>query len=332
MRANAIHELVHWLTQHGRPVEPLLKAAGLAQFDLSDPDNVIPMLPACEFVRLVQNNEGPDIGCRIVTPATFSRLGNLGRVLLAGPSIHEALAKLAVIFSMQTTHSHLTLASEKDCIAVRHFHVMPFGDEFIHISQQYNATLLWNLCRMTGAPEPWFKHLEILPHPQFGLDHLKPYFGAVLQPSASRCLFVAIPRAVADLPFNNKQTLASDGVPEWRSLRGTGKFADSVRLIVGELLSDSEPTIQQVAAICGFSVRTFQRRLESEGENFTSLLDDVRRELIMTMIGSSEHSVNEAGVAAGYNSPGSITRAVRRWTGSSPRDLKRRSIPPGENG
>jgi hypothetical protein len=121
MRASPIHALVQWLRQHGRPVDYLLQASGLSQFDLTDPNSIIPILPATDFIRLIQNAEGPDIGWRIVDPEIFSQLGGLGTALLQGPRLRDSLLKAAAVLSRHSTHSHLSVLPEKNSIIIRQF-------------------------------------------------------------------------------------------------------------------------------------------------------------------------------------------------------------------
>jgi len=328
MRVSAVSEVVRWLTRNGRSVDPLLQASGLAPFDLTEPNNVIPLIPASEFVKLVQESEGPDIGCRVVTSATLSRIGGMGQVLLRGPTIRASVLNLAVAFSNQATHAHLTVTPERDCIVIRHFYALQMSEDFLHFSQQFSAALLRSLCERTGAPEPWIERVEIVPHPEYGLDHLIPYFGASLCPSTSGGLLARVPRHVADRPFGPEVSEQSNTDSNWQSLRGTGTLADSVGLILRELLREGEPAVREVASICGLSTRTFQRRLANEGMSFANVLDEVRREVFLGLLDSGKQGINEAGSAAGYSSPSAITRAVRRWTGRPPRHLKRQRIKP----
>jgi hypothetical protein len=264
MRASPIHALVQWLRQRGRPVDYLLQASGLSQFDLTDPNSIIPILPATDFIRLIQNAEGPDIGWRIVDPEIFSQLGGLGTVLLQGPRLRDSLLKAAAVLSRHSTHSHLSVLPEKNSIIIRQFYTLELSDEFLHISQQYSVALIRSLCAMTGAHEPYFMRVEILPHPKYGLDHLKPYLGNNLQPSTSRGLLVQIPGEVADVVMPTGESKSTKSIEGWQLLRSSGEFSKSLELILRQILHEGEPSIQQVAALCGLTIRTFQRRLDSE--------------------------------------------------------------------
>jgi len=100
-----------------------------------------------------------------------------------------------------------------------------------------------------------------------------------------------------------------------------------VRIITAAMLSEGTPTIERLAAAAGLGVRTFQRRLRSEGITFSDLLDAVRRDAALSGLAENGKSATEMADSLGYGQPSSLTRAVRRWTGEPPRAVARRSRP-----
>lgn len=321
MRASGVHALVRWLNEQGRNTRLFLQEAGLDLYDLSNPDAVIPLLPASAFCNAVMKAEGPDIGVRIVSPATLQQIGGAGRMLLAGPSIRSSLLKLAMAFSRQATHAHLVVTPENGSVIVRHYYSIALPPEFLHFSQQFNIALLFSLARAARSDEPLMGRIEMQPHPSCGLDHLKRYFGPELFASAAPGLAVWVPRHVVDRRIGNA---AEEDDATWPSLRGPGTFGYSVRLLLREMLHLGEPAVGEVAAISGLSVRTLQRQLANEGETFAQVLDDVRRQIVLGLLKSGKAGVTAAGLAAGYSSQAAVTRAVRRWSGTTPRDLLRK--------
>jgi AraC-like DNA-binding protein len=323
MRVSGIFELIRWLTENGRSVEPFLEASGLAAFNVSDPNNVIPLFPASEFCKLVMRQEGPDIGARIVDPSTIFRIGGAGQVLLRGPTIRIGVINLAIGFARQATHAHLTVTPGDDELVVRHFYSVRLNAEFIHFSQQFIAALFKALLVSAGAVEPQVERVLITPHPKQGLEHLKPYFGSALRPSTTDSLVMKVRKSIVDRRVRTETGAAADHFrpTNWASLRGVGTLAYSVRVILRELLSDGEPSIGQVAAIAGLTVRTFQRRLMQEGVSYAELLDQVRKDVVIGMLDSGVRQISETTHAAAYTAGSSVTRAVRRWTGAAPRTL-----------
>lgn len=82
-------------------------------------------------------------------------------------------------------------------------------------------------------------------------------------------------------------------------------------------------TIEAVATALGLSVRTVQRRLESEGTTFGALLDETRREAALEYLRDPQIAIKEAAYRVGFSEPSTFYRAFRRWTGATPADYRR---------
>ncbi len=82
--------------------------------------------------------------------------------------------------------------------------------------------------------------------------------------------------------------------------------------------------VEEVAAALGFSRQTLYRRLKVEGATFEEVLDALRRRLALRLIRDEGLPVKEAAWRLGYSDPAAFSRAFKRWTGASPRDLRGR--------
>ena len=78
-----------------------------------------------------------------------------------------------------------------------------------------------------------------------------------------------------------------------------------------------------VAEITGFSPRTLQRRLGSEGTSFSQLIDQTRHQRAFAMPAESDNRLIDIALVLGYKDAPSFTRAFRRWTGISPREYRK---------
>jgi AraC-like DNA-binding protein len=195
-----------------------------------------------------------------------------------------------------------------------------------HYAQQYFAALIQALCANASARPPVFERVALLPHPVHGLSHLQPWFGGTVEASSKKTLELLVPTRVADLvlPKSPPEPQGSGGSGEYPPLYGDGKLTTLLKTIVASMLADGTPTVERLAAAGGFSVRTLQRRLGEEDASFSGLLDEVRRDLALDALSTSERKVGEIAASLGYGQHSSFTRAVRRWSGTSPRTLAER--------
>ncbi len=87
-------------------------------------------------------------------------------------------------------------------------------------------------------------------------------------------------------------------------------------------MSSGAPSIDEICDQLNLSRRTLQRRLKEHGIEFSTLIEDVRRELALSYMKESNYSMTEISLLVGYSESASFTRAFRRWTGQSPQQYR----------
>ncbi|HSW19247.1 MAG TPA: AraC family transcriptional regulator [Ramlibacter sp.] len=90
-----------------------------------------------------------------------------------------------------------------------------------------------------------------------------------------------------------------------------GAVAHEVRRALHVLLPRGRNSLEQVAQALGMSPRTMQRQLEQGGENFLSLVNDVRREQAARYLNGQTHSISQIAALLGF----AETSVFSRWFG-----------------
>ena len=75
---------------------------------------------------------------------------------------------------------------------------------------------------------------------------------------------------------------------------------------------------EQIAALFSMHPRTLARQLEARGTRFQVLVDEVRFEIARQMLEQSTMDVREVAATLDYADASALTRAFRRWSGSTP--------------
>jgi AraC-like DNA-binding protein len=334
IRAGAMAPFLRWMRAKGAPVDALLRDADLACFAMDDPDQPIPLLALFRFACMASRIEGPDLPARVVIPSSLSELGIIGSVALGRSTIRAALTAVMTTLPYHTTHEIISVRPVPGGAVLREAWGMRLDDETRHVAQQYVAALIQLLCDPGGTGRPVFSRMSIVAHPVHGIAHLQPYFGQGLVAARDGVLELHIADHVIDRPgrpVGHGQT-RSRPLPDTPLPHGKDGLIPSARLVVAGLLSRGTPTIQHLATAAGQSVRTFQRRLAQEGTTFSHLVEDVRRERAMAALAAGQASAGEIAACLGYQRQSSLTRAVRRWSGTTPRQMRprnsqRREIP-----
>jgi AraC-like DNA-binding protein len=102
-------------------------------------------------------------------------------------------------------------------------------------------------------------------------------------------------------------------------------FIFEVQQLITTLLPSGQPKIDAIAQELSMSSRTLMRRLAEDGFTYKGLLDEVRRRLALQYLKDGRISPKQAAYLLGYSEVPAFYHAFRRWTGSSPMQLRRAS-------
>ena len=94
--------------------------------------------------------------------------------------------------------------------------------------------------------------------------------------------------------------------------------AEQVRRTIFATLSRGNVTMESVADKLSLHPRMLQRLLEKESATFAALLNEIRRELAVRYLGTSNHSVTDVGLLLGYSTLSSFSRWFTIEFGKSP--------------
>jgi AraC-like DNA-binding protein len=152
------------------------------------------------------------------------------------------------------------------------------------------------------------------------------FFGKSLQFGAS-VDEVAFPRRVADArirsadPYLNKLLLdyCEDALSHRKR---AGTFRASVENAIAPLLPHGKASVEEVARQLAMSPRTLARRLREEGTSFSGVLEGLRNDLAARYLAEKEFGIAQIAWLLGYQEASAFSRACKRWTGKTPRDIR----------
>ncbi|MCC7455559.1 MAG: AraC family transcriptional regulator [Nitrospira sp.] len=78
------------------------------------------------------------------------------------------------------------------------------------------------------------------------------------------------------------------------------------------------PGVEAVAAQWGISPATLRRHLAGEGTSWQRVVDEVRRDMAIALLGERRRSIEQVAASLGYGDARSLHRAFRKWTGVAP--------------
>ncbi|WP_139840092.1 AraC family transcriptional regulator [Pseudoruegeria sp. SK021] len=301
-----------------------MRATQLSYVSWDHPELPIPLVSALAFLAEVAAREDlPDLGCKVVTPDSVAELGVLGRAAMEGPTVRAGLMRVCKTYPTFSTHERIVLQKTPRGGRLLVSYDIPVQQDALHLSQQYTAALVQLFCLGAGAHDPVFEHLEIPAHPRCGIDHLRPWFGDRMTAARGRVLVMHLSDAVLDLRVQLPAGMSPNTPEDIRQpLSDAGGMEPMIRHLIGTMLSEGVPTARDLALASGLSLRSLQRSLSMAGTSFSAILDAARRDLALERVATGHGSFEELSVELGYADTACLSRAVRRWTGKTPGQLR----------
>ncbi|MFZ5756001.1 MAG: AraC family transcriptional regulator [Pseudomonadota bacterium] len=112
---------------------------------------------------------------------------------------------------------------------------------------------------------------------------------------------------------------------ELSSYSARGNLLEQVRHALREDLGNGAPSIDSVSGQLGLKPWTLRRMLKVENLDFTTLLDEVRREMAVDWLTTSSRTVSDIAVSLGYSEQSAFNRAFRRWFSLTPLEYRERN-------
>ncbi|OUS26086.1 hypothetical protein A9Q99_19100 [Gammaproteobacteria bacterium 45_16_T64] len=109
---------------------------------------------------------------------------------------------------------------------------------------------------------------------------------------------------------------------EYRELQKTRGVIDQVRQQL-HLLPNNKSDLNQVATQLGLSPRTLRRRLNDKGVSFRSLREAYLLKKAEELLTGSGLNIEAVAMHLGYSDASNFRRALRRWKGQSPAEVRR---------
>ncbi len=301
---------------HTLGVDPgrMISQAGGHRACLHSPDLRVPEPWLSEvFEETARDANCPDLGLRVAERWKLSDFGPISLLMQHQPDLRHALTELE-------GYRHLLSNSVKTQIEER------------------GELALVRVWLTTGRPEPGRQSIELAVGVTLTL--MRAILGATWRPHcvhfslhaptshAIHTRFIG-PRIEFDCGFDgivlhrgdleranpradvNLARYAKHFLDVQHSAAGNSVAAETRRAI-STLLPNGRSSVQLVGQQLGLGARTLQRRLEQEGADFSSLLNEVRTEMVTRYLADHRYSMTQIAMLVGFSN----VTALARWFGT----------------
>lgn len=313
----------------GVPRDRMLAALGLRWEDLAGYDLRVPAPAGAALWDVIARSSGdPLIAVRVArTIAGSGQAALFEYTVRAAPTIADAWARLTSLLGLFFGEGYEPVTREADGAWELGYRLPVHGDPPIPRSEECLVVSFVEQCRKVApafqptavcfqhageGPAAWRRELGCAV--VFGA----PFYGVRLADRAYRAPIPGHDPNLAGLI----ETLAR---PLVAAPAVAPAPADPAVRVIRDLLDRGEPvTVDAVARALHVSRRTLQRQLAAADTSVRAELDRARHDAAVALLRDARATVAEIAARLGFADPSQFTRAVRRWTGSAPTELRRR--------
>ncbi|CAN5548843.1 AraC family transcriptional regulator [soil metagenome] len=322
---SAASGLVDCLEAKGVSPESVLNEAGLRLEQLCDPSASVTLASYCALMECAAK-ETQDRGFGLAFGHGFQpeRLGLIGRLALASPTLGSALHNVARFFPY---HQQLTATSFKQLGATHRLECRVLDGSVTERRQAAEMTMavFRNILRRCLG-SAWCPQHVLLEHPRIGLHGAhERAFGSFVhfgQPTNALVwegsdLHRPMPQANAVQMVELREELVRLG-----GSVGSLSLVDRIRGEIRSTLSSGNADIASVAAVMGIARWTLQRRLATHGYTFQELVNEVRRNVALQYLRERFLPIADVATLLGYSETSAFTRSCTRWFGEAPTTMR----------
>jgi AraC-like DNA-binding protein len=307
--------------RRGYPREALLATMGPSARLLSNPEARVPLDAYYALVEdVAARTRDPWFGATYAaTRRSVDGLDAVGFLALSSATLGDAVARVVRFQAFLRSGERFELDIQGDDAIFRFRAWGPARPAHAHVAMiaAYDYLSFPRLL-IGSATRPRFCRFS---SPVAGPTHeIAAIFGVRPEVGCAENEF-ALPREALALPMPRPDAALARFFEEYLERR-TPEDAPSLRAQVerhlGERLAEGDLSLRATARALSLSTRTLQRRLALEASTYDGVVDDLRRRraLVLLRAGVVRH---EVAYLVGYEDPSAFARAVRRWSGLTPK-------------
>jgi AraC-like DNA-binding protein len=310
----------------GVPVENLLRKFRLPASLHAQPEAQIPLMPTLKFLADVERCACvQDIG---ISASRYISLKVLSpsnqQAIVTAPTLGDAMTAWVRGAPLESNAFVARMAEENDSVRVCQTHqIAMFDDEGTRPLQIHFILLVLSVIRAFAG-----RNWNPVSMGFRSCAPLNPTVGSVFPRTRfffrQKCSWISLPKGMLSVAnsCSRQNSSAAQDAGEVRPMRAVEDYVTTLKGVLKPYLPDGYPSIELAAEVLGTSVRSLQRTLAKRNTTYSKLIEQVRVEAAVELLGSPDTKIIDVAYAVGYEDPSHFSRAFRRLKGTSPREFR----------
>jgi AraC-like DNA-binding protein len=317
-------QLVKLLAESGTPEPRLLEGTNVTSAMLRSPKARLSFEQVLLVIRNAKRASEPSLGLEFGRRINVSSLGVVGYAAMSQETLRDAVTIAEKYHRVLAPHVTLRATIEGGTAALEIAPEFPLEPYKPFVMEAITACLVSVSTFFAGKPLPWKLARFDYPDPGYG-QRYREVLGCPVEFDAPRvelCLELSAldtPLAFACEPTARMTEELCER--ELAPLLGQDGIVHKVRSIL-QAEAERFPNVRELAKTLHTSERSLRRALNAHGTSYQQLRDEVRMRLALQYLMSTATPVEEIARTVGFTSSRSFRRALKRWTGKSPTDVR----------
>jgi AraC-like DNA-binding protein len=302
----------------------LVQQVGIDAAALANPDDRVPAAASCRLIEMTADMAScPTFALQMAETRQKFGTGVVNILLAHKRTLREVLLAAAEYRHLLNEALAVYVENAGDTVTIREELVVEPGTPTKQAIELAVGVLARHASALLG--DHWKPRTVHFVHAgPADLTFHRRFFGCSLQFGSDFNGFVC---AAADLDYPNpaadpELVRYAESLATPMNAASADSAALEVRKAIYLLLPLEQATVELVARHLHLSVRTMQRQLESADTSFSTLVEEVRRELAVRYMSNPRYPVGRVAVLLGYSQQGSFTKWFTSQFRMTPRDWR----------
>lgn len=286
------------------------------------------------WVDIAERVDDPCFGLRVGGFWHPSYMHALGYAWLSSSTLRSALNRLARFIHVIRRDIEVRLTDSDTSLTVEIISLDESAPRDAYWYADIDMSNLISMCRANyGARLNPVSVSFTHPAPECSGDFFALFRCPVNFSAPRNCMELSARDVDRHLPGSNPlmSQIHDQEIIQYLSRLDRNDVVQKVKNAIIELLPDGRISDRKVAEALFMSPRNLQRKLETQGTTFKTLLTDIRRDLALKYIRDTELTLTEISFMLGFSEMSAFSRAFKQWTGSSP-SAQRQQVYPYQSG
>ena len=330
LAAAGVRALMDFASARGASRSALASRSRISPADIEDPDNRIPFSKYVALMQVAQELcNDPALALHFgeavdTSEITFTHQIGTGS-MMEGMAMMNRYARLTVEvdegpadrYVLSRIDGHLWLVDTR-----------PNANEFPELTESGFARMVCSMRRADRGAQMLKAVHFTHPAPPYSAEYDRIFRVPVTFSSDRNALMIdsaVLSFRPQGLPAYASKVLEAKAEELLEKLESSRSTRARVEALLIRAMSDGDPGIERISRELGLSRQTLFRRLKSENVTFEKVLDELRHRMAISYLNERKLSVSQTSHLLGFSDPAAFSRAFKRWSGSSPRELTRGS-------